>query len=88
MRISYGMNAYNSIQYPDPRTRRLSQVTSVSQRVLLGDLAYEYNHPPLQYLEAKNVGYKHDKKANLIFFDGHGAPRSLTQTNNLLLRFD
>jgi prepilin-type N-terminal cleavage/methylation domain-containing protein/prepilin-type processing-associated H-X9-DG protein len=87
MRISYGMNANNSIDFPDPRTRRLAAVPNPAATVLLADVAYPYNHPPIQRLDPDQVGYKHDNRANLIFFDGHGSATSTTQTNSLLINF-
>jgi prepilin-type N-terminal cleavage/methylation domain-containing protein/prepilin-type processing-associated H-X9-DG protein len=88
MRVSYGMCAYNSVAYPDPKTRRLAQVqTSVSTTILLSDIAYVYNHPPILKMEPDQVGYKHDAKANMIFFDGHAERKSMQQTNNLAVQF-
>jgi prepilin-type N-terminal cleavage/methylation domain-containing protein/prepilin-type processing-associated H-X9-DG protein len=88
MRISYGMNAYNSVQFPDPKTRRMGQVPNPSERVLVADLAFPYNHPPLQTLAANQVGYKHGARANLMFFDGHVMQHSANQTNALRLRIE
>ncbi len=85
MRISYGMNAYNSVKYPDPQTRRLGTVLNPAQRVLLADLAYVYNHPPLQTMDPTEIGYKHQGRANVTFFDGHVSQVSVQQTNTLLL---
>jgi len=87
MRISYGMNAYNSVEFPDPRTRRLASVTKPSGTLLIADIAWAYNHPPIRRLDADQVGYKHDNKAALVFFDGHAAPTSLRQTNDIILKF-
>jgi prepilin-type N-terminal cleavage/methylation domain-containing protein/prepilin-type processing-associated H-X9-DG protein len=88
-RISYGMNAYNSISYPDPRTRRLTDAQSrnPSARALLADIPYKWNHPPLRSLEPLHLGYKHGKQANIHFFDGHVASHSLQQTNGLVVQF-
>jgi prepilin-type N-terminal cleavage/methylation domain-containing protein/prepilin-type processing-associated H-X9-DG protein len=88
MRVSYGMSAYNSVAFPDPRTRRLAQVQeAVSSTVLLADIAYAYNHPPLVTLQPSQTGYKHDGKTTMLFFDGHGERESTRQTNNLVLKF-
>ena len=88
MRISYGMNAYNSVDFPSPRTKKLgSAAASTSVTLLLADINYTYNHPPIQTLEAYHVGYKHDQHANMIFFDGHAARNSLLQTNTLAVPF-
>jgi len=88
VRLSYGMCAYNSLDFPDPRTRRLVQVPgSVSATVLLSDIAYAYNHPPLQSLDPSQTGYKHEGKAIMVFFDGHADKASLKQTNSLVLKF-
>src|SRR5436190_6309834 len=50
MRISYGMNAYNSIDFPDPKTRRLAQVPNPAGTLLIADIAFSYNHPPIRRL--------------------------------------
>ncbi len=88
MRISYGMNAYNSISFPDPRTRKLSQASiSSSTTVLLADIAFAYNHPPLRTLQGSQVGYKHQQRANVAFFDGHASAHALNRTNGIAMRF-
>lgn len=88
-RISYGMNAFNSVKFPDPKTKPLSraQARNASAILLAGDIAYEYNHPPIQTLDPKQTGYKHDKKATLVFYDGHVSPVSLKQTNEVQVQF-
>ena len=87
MRISYGMNANNSIDFPDPRTRRLNSVARPAGTLLIADIAFSYNHPPIQSLGPDQVGYKHDARANYVFFDGHAAAESLQQTNALVVKF-
>jgi prepilin-type N-terminal cleavage/methylation domain-containing protein/prepilin-type processing-associated H-X9-DG protein len=87
MRISYGMNAFNSIDFPDPRTRRMSQVPSSSMTLLLADIAFEWNHPPIPTAQPDHVGYKHSGRANILSFDGHGAATSLRQTNTVMVDF-
>jgi len=88
-RISYGMNAFNSITYANPRTRRLTQVQSgkPSATIMIGDIAYQHNHPPLGRLEPTQSGYKHGKKAQFVFYDGHVGAFDLQQTNGLILDF-
>ena len=89
MRVSYGMNANNSISFPDPQTRRFAQAqaSGFAVTVLVADIDYTYNHPPLQTLAKSQSGYKHSGKANLLFFDAHVAPYSLRQTNGLVIKF-
>ena len=87
MRISYGMNAYNSIEFPDPHTRRLAQVPNPSGTLMIADIAFAYNHPPIKRPDPDQVGYKHDSKANIIFFDGHAAANSVLQTNTVTVNF-
>jgi prepilin-type N-terminal cleavage/methylation domain-containing protein/prepilin-type processing-associated H-X9-DG protein len=87
MRISYGMNANNSIDFPDPHTRRLVTVPNPAATLLLADIAFTYNHPPIEKLDPDQVGYKHDNRANLILFDGHAAATSMQQTNSLIVKF-
>jgi prepilin-type N-terminal cleavage/methylation domain-containing protein/prepilin-type processing-associated H-X9-DG protein len=88
-RVSYGMNAHNSVAFPDPRTKRLAQAQAAdtTATVLVADIVSTYNHPPLETLAPYHAGYKHQGRANLLLFDGHAAPRSLRQTNDLILRF-
>ena len=88
-RISYGMNAYNSVNFPDPLTRRLAQAQSrkSSDTLQIADIAYGFNHPPIRYLTPDQVGYKHGKKANILFYDGHGSSHTVRQTNGLVLNF-
>jgi prepilin-type N-terminal cleavage/methylation domain-containing protein/prepilin-type processing-associated H-X9-DG protein len=87
MRISYGMNAYNSVEFPDPRTRRLAQVSNAASTLLIADIAFGYNHPPIRQLDPDQVGYKHDNKASTVFFDGHARALSQRQTNDVILKF-
>ncbi len=88
-RVSYAMNAYNSVQYPDPKTRRLSdaQAAGAANTIMIADVAAQYNHPPILDIVTNYVGYKHSKKANFVFYDGHVAPYSASQTNGLILNF-
>lgn len=87
MRISYGMNANNSIDFPDPRTRRTAAVPNPAATLLVSDIAFAYNHPPIERLDPDQVGYKHDARANLVFFDGHASVTSTAQTNTLVVKF-
>ena len=89
MRISYGMNAFNAVEYAKPKTYRLTRVESRQPATVLlnADIAFEYNHPPIRTLEAKQVGYKHSKKANIVFYDGHVSAHSLLETNQIVLDF-
>ena len=88
-KVSYGMNQYNSINFPDPPTRRLSTVQALnpSGTLLAVDAVYTHNHPPVETLEKFRVGYKHSGTANILFFDGHVSPHSLKQTNGLVVKF-
>jgi prepilin-type N-terminal cleavage/methylation domain-containing protein/prepilin-type processing-associated H-X9-DG protein len=88
-RISYGMNAFNSVNFPDPRTRKLiqAQARNPSTTLLLTDVAYSYNHPPVKSLGTPHTGYKHKDQANIAFYDGHVRAHSLKQTNNLVVKF-
>jgi len=87
MRISYGMNANNSVDFPDPHTRRLATVPNPAGTLLLADIAFTYNHPPIERFDPDQVGYKHDNRANFIFFDGHATATSVQQTNALMVKF-
>lgn len=86
MRVSYGMNASNSISFPDPRTRRLTQVVEPANTLLIADVSHPYNHPPIKKLAPGEVGFKHHDRANVLFFDGHVTAVSMKQTNNVRLR--
>ena len=89
MRVSYTMNQFNSIAFPDPKTRRLAQaeVSETSQRILAADVDYHYNHPPLSQISTNQIGFKHNSRANIVFFDGHVSACSEKQTNDLVLKF-
>ena len=87
MRISYGMNAHNSINFPDPHTRRMAAIPNPAGTLLVADIAFTYNHPPIERLDPDQVGYKHDNKANYVFFDGHASSESIGQTNTLMVKF-
>jgi prepilin-type processing-associated H-X9-DG protein len=89
MRVSYAMNQFNSLEFPDPKTRRLAQVEALntSQWVLLADVDYRHNHPPLAMIATNQVGYKHNGRANILFFDGHVGGYSEKQTNDISLKF-
>jgi prepilin-type N-terminal cleavage/methylation domain-containing protein/prepilin-type processing-associated H-X9-DG protein len=87
MKISYGMNAYNSIQFPDPRTVKSTSVIKPAATLLTADISYMYNHPPIKTLGPEQTGYKHDNRAMIGFFDGHISAVSTKQTNNISVRF-
>ncbi len=85
--ISYGMNAYNSVSFPSPVTRKENAVSAPAATLLAADIEFNYNHPPLERLDADQAGYKHGRRANFVFFDGHAAPVSLKQTNGVVVKF-
>ncbi len=88
MRISYGMNAFNSVQFPDPQTKRLASAQGNSATtLLLADIAAPYNHPPIKNPGGNEVGYKHDKRAMMVYYDGHAAKVTAQQTNAFILKF-
>jgi prepilin-type processing-associated H-X9-DG protein/prepilin-type N-terminal cleavage/methylation domain-containing protein len=89
VRISFGMNAHNSLAYPSPQTRHLThaQQDGASSRALLADIPFTWNHPPLRSFGTNHTGYRHRGRANLLFFDGHLQARTPQQTNELLLNF-
>jgi prepilin-type N-terminal cleavage/methylation domain-containing protein/prepilin-type processing-associated H-X9-DG protein len=88
-RISYGMNQYNSVKFPDPETRKLAeaQAATPSAKLLIADIGYVHNHEPLPTLQPYFVGYKHDTRANIAFYDGHVSAHTVKQTNGLALNF-
>jgi prepilin-type N-terminal cleavage/methylation domain-containing protein/prepilin-type processing-associated H-X9-DG protein len=88
-RISYGMNQYNSVKFPDPKTHRLTdaQAKAPSSTLMIADLGYFHNHEPLPGMTAYFIGYKHNGRANMAFYDGHVTAHSLKQTNDLTLEF-
>jgi prepilin-type N-terminal cleavage/methylation domain-containing protein/prepilin-type processing-associated H-X9-DG protein len=91
--ISYGMNASNSVNYPndDPAiyTHKLSeaQARNSTTRLLIADIAWNYNHPPITSFDPSQVGYKHSQRANMLFYDGHVAAINTNQTSSLILGF-
>ena len=88
-KISYGMNQYNSVKFPDPKTHRLAeaQASNVVATVLIADVGYAHNHEPLPNFEPYFIGYKHNQRANMLLFDGHVSAYSFKQTNSLFLKF-
>jgi len=88
-RISYGMNQYNSIKFPQPETRRLAeaQAKAPANTLLIADIGYVHNHEPIPKLNKYFLGLKHNGNANIVFFDGHVTPHSLRETNDLALQF-
>ena len=82
------MNASNSVKYPNPKTRRLTEVQDSPAKVLIADIAHYYNHPPLQRLSPDQTGYRHNTRANMLFFDGHVAGYTTKQTNTVSLKLD
>jgi prepilin-type N-terminal cleavage/methylation domain-containing protein/prepilin-type processing-associated H-X9-DG protein len=73
-KISYGMNQYNSInfpttggQLPSAKTAKLSSVRQPANTFLVADLSNELNHPAIIRLDRHSdgtydVGYKHGEK--------------------------
>lgn len=86
-KISYGMNAYNAVKYPEQPTRRIGQVTNSSLTVLMADIDFRFNHPAIRSLGPDQVGYKHTKKANILFFDGHVAAYAQAETGGMRVGF-
>ncbi len=98
-RISYGLNQYTSLNFPDgpgqfpsAETAKIGQVSRPSQTLLVSDLAYVRNHPPIVDLTARNLGYRHgsrhpEGRSNTLFVDAHVAPVSLAATNGIVLDF-
>jgi prepilin-type processing-associated H-X9-DG protein len=89
VRISYGMNASNSVEFPKPETRRLSSVEAGNPgtTVLMADVQQQYNHPPIQFLDSSQIGYRHGGRANIAFYDGHVAAMPERDTNRMTLEF-
>jgi prepilin-type processing-associated H-X9-DG protein/prepilin-type N-terminal cleavage/methylation domain-containing protein len=89
MRVSYGMNAHNSVEFPKEETWRLTHVEAYrpSDTVMIGDIVYTYNHPPLETLHPYHVGYRHSNRANIVFYDGHVGSHLLQDTNHIILKF-
>jgi prepilin-type processing-associated H-X9-DG protein len=81
------MSAFTSASYPDPATRRLSAATNTSLTVLIADVCYRYNHPAITGLDAGQVGFKHNARANMLFFDGHVSGCTEAETKGLRLSF-
>ena len=98
-KISYGMNQYTSKNFPNSRgqfpsadTAKLGSVRNPAQTLLVSDLAYVRNHPPIVNLATNNLGYRHGLRhplgqANTLFMDAHIDGFSHTQTNGIILDF-
>ncbi len=87
VRVSYAMNANTALEFPKPETRRLAVVEAgaPASTVLIADVFHAYNHPPLRAFDATQVGFRHDRRANVQYFDGHSEPSAENQTNRLSL---
>ncbi len=85
--ISFGMNAYTAVNFPLPTTRKESEVKSPAQTFYLGDVISSYNHPPVEMLSGDQISYRHSARANFLFFDGHVAATTQSQTNDVVLKF-
>jgi len=98
-RISYGMNQYTSKNFPNTKgkfpsadTAKLGSVNNPSQTLLIADLAFVRNHPPIVNLSTNNLGFRHGEKhpngkALILFMDAHVDSFHPPQTNNILLDF-
>jgi prepilin-type N-terminal cleavage/methylation domain-containing protein/prepilin-type processing-associated H-X9-DG protein len=87
MRISYAMNAYTSIKYPDRRTRKSFSASETERTVLIADVHYQANHPAFDSLAPGALGYRHAGSANMLFFDYHVAPVKEAGTADLVVKF-
>lgn len=89
--ISYGMNAFNAANFPEvpPHTRKMTALApgSSSTTLLIADIDHVYNHPPVEMFAPSQLGYKHNQRANILFFDNHVATTSPNQTNGLQVKF-
>jgi len=98
-RISYGMNQYTSKNFPNTRnqfpsadTAKLGSVRNPTQTLLVSDLAFFRNHPPIVNLQTNNLGFRHGQRhplgsANTLFMDAHIDGFTHTQTNGIILDF-
>ncbi|MDC0267749.1 type II secretion system GspH family protein [bacterium] len=98
-RISYGMNQFTSKNFPNARnkfpsadTAKLGSVRNPTQTLLVSDLAFVRNHPPIINLSTNNLGYRHGERhpngsAVTLFMDAHVEAISQTQTNGIILDF-
>ena len=85
--ISYGMNAFNSVKFPSPETRKETAIATPSRTFSVGDILSTYNHPPVDSLGEDEIGFRHDRRANMVFYDGHVQAITRTQTNDVVLKF-
>ena len=71
-KISYGMNQYNNLGFPNnpryptppgqpphPETAKLTSVREPSTTFLISDISYELNHPAVTYLTKNSSGHYH-----------------------------
>lgn len=87
LKISYGMNLHNSVNYTnaDPRTFTHVAVREPSRTLLIAELSTGHDHPILfdhpNYAEAlandphpavtNQLGYRHSGRVNVLFMDCH-----------------
>lgn len=79
-------------EYPSADTAKLGSVRQPTKTLLVSDLSYERNHPPIVRLLPDNIGYRHSQphpsgKANILFMDAHVQGVSQSQTNGIILDF-
>lgn len=90
LKITYGMNLHNSVNYTnaDPITFSHTSVPEPSRTLLIAELSTGHDHPIIfdhpNYAEAlandphptvtNQLGYRHSGKANTLFMDGHTQP--------------
>lgn len=85
-RVSYGMNASNTVHSSGAR-RLVWQVNSPSLTLLIADVSYRHNHVAINRDSPDQIGYKHNDQANILYFDGHVKARSLSDPTPLTIEF-
>jgi prepilin-type N-terminal cleavage/methylation domain-containing protein/prepilin-type processing-associated H-X9-DG protein len=101
-KISYAMNQFTSIDYPDRMllgypsgvTAKMASVKNPSATLLIADLSHMLNHPAITFLHQNDIAYRHggrlhqaEGQAGILFMDGHVEGRTLKRTNGIVMEF-
>jgi len=100
-RISYAMNQNTVPDHTSPKTVKFGTVLKPTDTFLVGDVSYDLNHHGLSSFghfavyggkPVYQAGYKHGSPAprrgmNMVMMEGHTQNRTVTKTNDLVLKW-
>jgi prepilin-type N-terminal cleavage/methylation domain-containing protein/prepilin-type processing-associated H-X9-DG protein len=90
-KVSYGMNGHNSSDMASmsSETMQSTAVPHPSTTLLLAEVSWKHNHPSIELRTnfpaiTNQLGFRHLKKANIVFMDGHAESLKQNQTNYIV----